>query len=165
MSKAEKSLWEAFAGESQANRKYLAYAEKADNEGHPQVARMFRAAAAAETVHAHNHLRALGAIGTTEENLKDAIAGESHEFKNMYPEMIEHAKVEEHEQALRSFELANRVEQTHAEMYEGLLKSLNSDQGNYPYYVCPVCGHTVAEGTPDTCPVCGAAGDKFMKIV
>jgi rubrerythrin len=164
MSKSEDALREAFAGESQANRKYLAYADAADKEGHPQVARMFRAAAAAETVHAHNHLRALKGIGTTEENLKDAIAGETHEFKNMYPEMIEHAKAEDNKAALRSFEFANKVEETHAEMYEGLLKSLGSEQGNYPYFVCPVCGYTVAEGAPDTCPVCSTAGDKFMKI-
>ena len=128
MLKSEQSLRDAFAGESQANRKYLAYAEKADNEGYPQVGRMFRAAAAAETVHAHNHLRALGAIGTTEENLKDAIAGETHEFKSMYPEMIEHANAEENEKALRSFELANAVERTHAELYEGLLGALGSEQ-------------------------------------
>jgi rubrerythrin len=164
MTKSEQSLWNAFAGESQANRKYLAYAEKADKEGHSQVARMFRAAAAAETVHAHNHLRAVGGIGTTEENLKDAIAGESHEFKNMYPEMIGHAKAEENADALRSFEFANTVEETHANLYEGLLTTLGSDQGDYPYYVCPVCGHTVGEAAPDVCPVCGAPGSKFMKI-
>ncbi len=164
MSKSEQSLRDAFAGESQANRKYLAYAEKADTEDHPQVARLFRAAAAAETVHAHNHLRALGAIGTTEENLKDAIAGETHEFKTMYPEMMEHAKAEENEKALRSFELANAVEKTHAELYEGLLGSLGSEQGDFAYYVCPVCGHTVGEGAPDICPVCGTAGSAFKKI-
>jgi rubrerythrin len=164
MSKSEQSLWDAFAGESQANRKYLAYAEKADEENHPQVARLFRAAAAAETVHAQNHLRALGAIGTTEENLKDAIAGETHEFKTMYPEMMEHAKAEENEKALRSFELANAVEKTHAELYGGLLASLGSEQGDFPYFVCPVCGHTVGEGVPDICPVCGTAGSAFEKI-
>ena len=164
MSKSEQSLREAFAGESQANRKYLAYADKADKEGHPQVARMFRAAAAAETVHAHNHLKALGAIGTTEENLKDAIEGETHEFTSMYPEMIEHAKAEENEKALRSFELANTVERTHAELYKGLLATLGSEQEEFDYYVCPVCGHTVGRGAPDICPVCGTAGSAFLKI-
>jgi rubrerythrin len=164
MSKSEQSLRDAFAGESQANRKYLAYAEKADAEGHAQVAKMFRAAAAAETVHAHNHLRALKGIGTTEENLKDAIAGETHEFKSMYPEMIEHAKADDNKEALRSFMLANTVEKTHAELYEGLLGTLGSDQGSFPYFVCPVCGHTVGEGAPDICPVCGTAGSAFIKI-
>ena len=164
MSKSEQALRDAFAGESQANRKYLAYAEKADAEGHSQVGRLFRAAAAAETVHAHNHLRALGAIGTTEENLKDAIAGETHEFKTMYPEMIEHAKAEGNDKALRSFELANTVEKTHAELYDGLLGTLGSEQGDFSYYVCPVCGHTVGKGAPDICPVCGTAGAAFKKI-
>ncbi len=164
MSKTEQALKDAFAGESQANRKYLAYAEKADAEGHPQVARMFRAAAEAETVHAHNHLRALGAIGTTEENLKDAIAGETHEFTSMYPEMIEFAKAEENAEALRSFHLANVVEKTHAELYEGLLGSMSGAQEEFPYYVCPVCGHTVGKGAPDICPVCGTAGSAFKKI-
>jgi len=164
MTKSEQSLWDAFAGESQANRKYLAYAETADKEGHPQVARMFRAAAAAETVHAHNHLRAVGGIGSTAENLKDAIAGESHEFKSMYPEMIEQAKAEGNQDALRSFEYANRVEMTHAELYEGLLSSLGSSEADFAYYVCPVCGHTVGKAAPDVCPVCGAPGSKFMKI-
>jgi len=164
MSKAEQSLRDAFAGESQANRKYLAYAEKADQEGHPQVGRMFRAAAAAETVHAHNHLRALDGIGSTEANLKDAIAGETHEFQNMYPEMIEHAKAEGHEKALRSFELANTVEKTHAELYEALLATLGSAQDDFSYYVCPVCGHTVGKSAPDICPVCGTAGSAFMKV-
>lgn len=164
MSKSEQSLKEAFAGESQANRKYLAYAQKADEEGHPQVARMFRAAAEAETIHAHNHLRALNGIGTTEENLKDAIAGETHEFKTMYPEMIEHAKAESNAEALRSFTLANMVERTHAELYEGLLASLGGEQEEYAYYVCPVCGHTVGREAPDVCPVCGTAGSAFKKV-
>jgi rubrerythrin len=164
MGKAEDHLKDAFAGESQANRKYLAYAEKADQEGHPQVARLFRAAAAAETIHAHNHLRALGGIGTTEENLKDAIAGESHEFKEMYPGMIEAASSEGHTQAERSFRFANAVEKTHAELYQGLLAGLGGTQAEYPYYVCPVCGHTVGESPPESCPVCGTKGSMFRKI-
>ncbi len=162
--KSEQALRDAFAGESQANRKYLAYAEKADAEGYFQVGRLFRAAAAAETVHAHNHLRALGAIGTTEENLKDAIAGETHEFKTMYPEMIELAKAEGNKEALRSFELASTVEKTHAELYAGLLATLGFEQGDFPHYVCPVCGHTVGKSAPDICPVCGTAGGVFKKI-
>jgi rubrerythrin len=164
MSKAVEYLKEAFAGESQANRKYLAYAKKADQEGHSQVARMFRAAAAAETVHAHAHLRAMKGVGDTETNLKDAIAGETHEFTKMYPEMIEAAKVEGHASAQRSFEFANTVEKTHAGLYQGFLDSLGKDQGDYPYYVCPVCGHTVGKAAPDVCPVCGTAGKMFEKI-
>jgi rubrerythrin len=114
MSKSEENLREAFAGESQANRKYLAFAKKADKEGYAQVAKLFRAAAAAETVHAHAHLRTLKGVGATADNLKEAIAGETHEFKSMYPEMIEDAKAEDNKAALRSFEYANAVEQVHA---------------------------------------------------
>lgn len=164
MSKTEEHLHEAFAGESQANRKYLAYAAKADQEGYPQVARLFRAAAEAETVHAHNHLRALKAVGDTTENLTDAIKGETHEFKSMYPEMIEAAKAEGHKDAERSFSYAIEVEKIHAQLYQKLLDGLEGAQEDYPYYVCPVCGYTAEKGAPDTCPVCGAKGDKFKKI-
>jgi rubrerythrin len=164
MGKAEEGLKEAFAGESQANRKYLAYAKKADEEGHRQVARMFRAAAAAETVHAHNHLMALNEVGSTEENLKDAIAGETHEFKAMYPEMLENAKAENHADAQRSFHYANEVEKVHAGLYQNLLDNLGKAQKEFSYWVCPVCGFTAEEHAPDKCPVCGTPGDKFEEI-
>jgi len=164
MGKAEDGLREAFAGESQANRKYLAYAKKADEEGYPQVARMFRAAAAAETVHAHNHLRALKAIGSTEENLKDAVSGETHEFKSMYPAMLQDAKAEGHTDAQRSFHYANEVEKVHAKLYQGLLDNLGKEQKRFSYFVCPVCGYTAEEHAPDKCPVCGTPGGKFEEI-
>jgi rubrerythrin len=164
MSKSEDCLKEAFAGESQANRKYLAYAAKADQEGYPQVARMFRAAAEAETVHAHNHLRALKGIGSTKENLKDAISGESHEFKSMYPGMIEAAKAEGNKEAERTFNYANEVEKIHAQLYQKLLDALGASQETYPYYVCPVCGYTVEKEAPDACPVCGTKGKMFRKV-
>jgi rubrerythrin len=164
MSKSEQSLKEAFAGESQANRKYLAFAVKADQEGKPQVARLFRAAAEAETVHAHNHLRALNGIRTTKENLQEAIAGETHEFKKMYPEMIEAAKAEGHKAAEKTFTYANSVEKIHAQLYQNLLDGLGSPQGNYPYYVCPVCGNTVEKEPPGTCPICGTKGEMFRRI-
>ena len=164
MGKAEDGLREAFAGESQANRRYLAYAEKADEEGYAQVARMFRAAAAAETVHAHNHLRALNAVGSTEQNLKDAVEGETHEFKNMYPAMIDDAKAENNAEAQRSFYYANEVEKVHAELYQGLLDNLGKDQKEFSYWVCPVCGFTAGEHAPEKCPVCATPGDKFEEI-
>lgn len=164
MGKAEDGLREAFAGESQANRKYLAYAKKADEEGYPQIARLFRAAAAAETVHAHNHLRALGAVGTTEQNLKDAVEGETHEFKNMYPAMIEDAKADGNTDAQRSFQYANEVEKVHAELYQGLLDNLGKEQKEFSYYVCPVCGFTAEEHAPDKCPICATPGEKFEEI-
>jgi len=164
MSKTEQSLKEAFAGESQANRKYLAFAAKADQEGYPQVARLFRAAAEAETVHAHNHLRVLNGIKSTKENLQEAIAGETHEFKTMYPQMIEGAKAEGQKAAERSFNFANQVEKVHANLYEGLLNNLGKSQESYPYYVCPVCGYTAEKEPPGNCPVCGTKGEMFRKM-
>jgi len=163
MSKTEQNLMEAFAGESQANRRYLAFAEKAEKDGHPQVARLFRAAAAAETVHAHNHLKAAGGIRSTEENLREAISGEIHEFKNMYPQMIEDARAEGHKQALRSFEFANEVEKVHAGLYQKALDNLDS-LPETDYWVCSVCGHTVEGEAPDQCPICKAAKKAFFKV-
>jgi len=164
MSKTEGFLKEAFAGESQANRKYLVFATKADQEGFPQVARLFRAAAEAETVHAHSHLRALNGIRSTKENLQEAIAGETHEFKKMYPEMIEAAKAEGQKVAERSFSFANSVEKVHAQLYQSVLDGLGKPQENYSYYVCPVCGFTAEKQAPETCPVCGTKGAMFKKI-
>jgi len=156
------NLKEAFAGESQANRKYLAFAEKADKEGYAQVAKLFRAAAAAETVHAHAHLKAMKGIGSTVENLKSAISGETHEYESMYPPMIEAAVAEGDKTAERSFRFANTVEKTHADLYRKALEKMG-DLENTDYYVCPICGHTV-EGEPhDKCPVCGAAAKVFFK--
>ena len=163
MSKSEQHLRDAFAGESQANRKYLAFAEKADKEGYPQVAKLFRAAGAAETVHAHAHLRALGEIGNTADNLKVAVAGETHEFKNMYPEMITDAKEEGNKTAERSFVYANEVEKIHAELYQNALDNMDSLE-DADYYVCSVCGMTVEHEAPDSCPVCGAKASAFFKV-
>lgn len=164
MAKTEQFLKEAFAGESQANRKYLAFAAKADQEGFPQVARLFRAAAEAETVHAHSHLKALNGIHSTRENLQAAISGETHEFKTMYPEMIEAAKAEGQKAAERSFNYANLVEKVHAQLYQKLLDNLGKSQENYFYYICPVCGYTAKKEPPGTCPVCGTKGEMFKKI-
>ena len=164
MGKTDQFLKDAFAGESQANRRYLAFAAAADQEGYPQVARLFRAAAEAETVHAHNHLRALKGIKSTRENLLEAIAGETHEFKKMYPEMIEAAKSEGHKVGERSFNYANEVEKIHAQLYQKLLDGLVDPQDNYPYYICPVCGLTAEKEAPDVCSVCGTKGKMFRRI-
>jgi rubrerythrin len=164
MSKTEDALKEAFAGESQANRKYLAFAAKADQEGFAGAAKLFRAAAEAETVHAHAHLRALKGIHSTRENLQEAIAGETHEFKSMYPAMIETAKAEGHKEAERSFNYANAVEKIHAALYQQVLDSLDTAKEAYSYYVCPVCGYTAEKEAPETCPVCGAKGKVFKKV-
>ena len=162
MSKTEQNLKEAFAGESQANRKYLAYAKKAEQEGYKQAAKLFRAAAAAETIHAHNHLRELGVVRSTKENLMDAIAGESHELKSMYPQMIAEAKTEGRDGALKSFNYANEVEKVHAALYQKVLDSLGRN-ADTDYYVCSVCGYTADGSAPDVCPVCGSKKQAFMK--
>ena len=163
MSKTQENLAEAFAGESQANRKYLAFAKQADKEGYPQAAKLFRAAAAAETVHAHAHLRAMDGIGTTEENLKAAVSGETFEFKEMYPGMIQAANEEGNKAAERSFTYANDVEQIHADLYQKVLDNLESAEA-VDYYVCSVCGNTVENEAPDTCPVCNAKKAAFSKV-
>lgn len=163
MDKTTQDLWEAFAGESQANRKYLAFAAKADQEGYPQAARLFRAAAEAETIHAHNHLRALKGVKSTKENLQEAKGGETHEFMEMYPAMIAAAKAAGNKEAERSFVFANEVEKVHAELYAKVLANLD-DKTLVDVYVCPVCGYTVEESVPDNCPVCNAKGKTFKKI-
>ena len=162
-SKTEKNLQEAFAGESQANRTYLAFAAKAEQEGHPQVAKLFRAAAAAETVHAHAHLRALQGIGETAENLKEAVGGETHEFMEMYPQMIADAEAEGLSDALRSFKYANDVEKVHANLYQTALDNLGKNQ-SVDYYVCKVCGNTIEGAADAPCSVCGAGVQAFFKV-
>jgi rubrerythrin len=163
MSKTVKNLEEAFAGESQANRKYLAFAKKAEEEGYKQVAKLFKAAAEAETVHAHNHLRELNGVKSTKENLETAIGGETHEFQNMYPNMIKEAGKEGNDSAKRSFDMANEVEKIHATLYEKAHKYLGNEE-EVDYYVCEICGNTVENEAPDNCPICGAKKEMFKKM-
>ena len=125
---------------------------------------MFRAAAEAETAHALNHLKALKGIKGTKENLQEAINGETHEYSKMYPAMIGDAKAEGNNQALRTFQWANAVEEVHAKLYQGLLDGLGKNKETYPYYVCPVCGYTHEKEAPDVCPVCGTRGKFFKKV-
>ncbi len=158
------NLQDAFAGESQANRKYLAFAKKADDEGFKQAAKLFRAAAAAETVHAHKHLKVMGGIKSTKENLQEAIEGETHEYTKMYPQMILEAEKEGgNEKALQSFDFANKVESIHASLYRKALDNLGNNE-SVDYYVCQVCGNTVENEAPDNCHVCGAPSSMFTKI-
>jgi len=166
MSSTQKNLQEAFAGESQASRRYLFFAEKAESEGHPQIARLFRAAAEAETVHAGNHLRAMGGIGSTGDNLKAAIGGESYEFTKMYPGFIKQAKSENNKKAEITFDYANKVEKIHHSLYQKALEVLGAGQKlkAEPYFVCQGCGNTVAGEAPERCPICGAPR-KMFKLV
>jgi rubrerythrin len=165
MSKTENDLKAAFAGESQANRKYLAFAKKADDEGFKQAARLFRAAAHAETIHALAHFRAMGGVGTTQQNLTAAVAGENYEVTTMYPEFIKDAQDEDVKPALLSFNRAWEVEKGHEQLYSAMLIDLKEGEAEYEFYVCPVCGYVHARNAPGSCPVCGAPGERFEKIV
>ena len=163
MTKSEKDLLDAFAGESQANRKYLAFAKKAEAEGFKQIAKLYRAAAAAETIQAHNHLRELGGIKTTKDNLASALQGEVYEFQKMYPYMIADAQAEGNKGALRTFTYANEVEKVHAALYQKAIDEFGKNSET-DYYVCDVCGHTVEGEPPDECPVCKAKKQAFKKV-
>ncbi|MGB9914525.1 MAG: rubrerythrin family protein [Candidatus Bathyarchaeales archaeon] len=165
MAKTEENLKAAFAGESQANRRYLAFARKAEEEGYTQIAKLFKAAAEAETVHALNHLRITGQIKSTLENLEAAVSGETFEFKEMYPEYIAAAKQEGNKQASWSFNVANQVEQIHAKLFTKAIDTLKRKKAleQVDYYVCSVCGNTVEGSPPDACPICGAPKEKFFK--
>lgn len=157
------NLEEAFAGESQANRRYLAFAKKAEKEGYKQVAKLFRAAADAETVHALAHLDVLQGVGSTKENLKIAINGETAEYKEMYPAFIEQARAEGADEAKLSFIRANAVEKIHADLYQNTLDNLEASQ-DVDYYVCQVCGNTVENESPKNCPICGQPKEMFKLI-
>lgn len=160
------NLKEAFAGESQANRTYLAFAKKADADGLPQVAKLFRAAAAAETVHAHAHLRAMGDVKTTAENLKAAVEGEGFEFQEMYPKFLKEAEDEGNTPATVSFKHALAVEEIHHGLYSNALAAVEGgkDLPTEKVYVCSVCGNTVNGEPPDTCPICNAKKQAFFEV-
>jgi rubrerythrin len=165
MNKTDGNLKAAFAGESQANRRYLAFAKKADEEGFTQAAKLFRAAAEAETIHALNHLGVTGEVKSTLDNLNTAFGGETFEFNKMYPEYIGIAKEEKNKQAAWSFDVANKVEQVHAKLYQKAIDALKSKKEmlKVDYYVCSVCGNTVEGEPPEICPICGSPRLKFFK--
>jgi len=166
MSKSVENLKTAFAGESQANRKYLAFARKAEEEGFAGIARLFRAAAAAETVHANNHLKAMDGIGSTQDNLQTAIAGENYEVASMYPSMLAEAEAEDDKRAARSFKWALEVEKIHEALYRKAadILGMGKDAPLVEYYVCPVCGFTHEGPMEGRCPVCNTPAEKFEKI-
>jgi len=166
MTQTNENTQAAFAGESQANRKYLFFAEQADKEGHKQTARLFRAAADAETVHAKNHLKVLKGIGSTTENLQAAVSGENHEFTEMYPGFIKQAEADGDNEAKRSFNLANQVEEIHHGMFGTFLGKVEKGETieEKSIYVCQVCGNTVEGEAPEKCPVCGVGQKMFKQI-
>ncbi len=164
MPTTNENLAVAFAGESQANRKYLAYARQADKEGLSQIARLFRAAAEAETLHALAHFTNMGGVGNTLANLEAAVGGETYEYTEMYPPMVEQARAEGHK-AKTMLAFANAAEQVHAGLFKQALEALKSgkDISQMEVYLCPVCGD-LEFGIPEKCPICGAPGSKFQKI-
>lgn len=164
MSKSYDDLMAAFAGESQANRRYLAFAKKAEDDGFPQIAKLFRAAAEAETVHAINHLRAAGEIKSISENLETAVKGENYEVTSMYPAFLEDATKEENKKAIMSFHHALETEKIHEALYRKALANLPKDAPQVEYYVCPVCGYTFEGIPPEHCPICNAPSSRFKKI-
>ena len=164
MATTQENLKEAFAGESQASQKYQAFAKKAEREGFPNVAKLFRTASAAENIHAEGHLRAMDGIGSTAENLQAAINGETYEFTEMYPLMIEQAKTDEHK-AQRMFKYASEAEAIHAKIYEMALEAVaKGEDFAEEFYLCPVCGHIELGSPPDNCPICGVKGEKFIQV-
>ena len=166
MSTTEENLQSAFAGESQANRRYLFFADKAEKGGHNQIARLFRAAAEAETVHARNHFNAMDGVGLTRDNLLAGVVGEHYEFTRMYPSFIKQAETDQNRRAQITFEYANRVEQIHHNHFQKALDTLNAGQKlkDEPYFVCQVCGNTVAGEAPEKCPVCGRPRSQFKRV-
>ena len=165
MPTTQENLAVAFAGESQANRKYLAFAQAAEKEGFAQIARLFRAAADAETIHAHAHLRNMGGVGTTLENLKAAVAGETYEYTEMYPPMVDQAKAEGH-RARTLLGFANEAERVHARLFAEALAALRAgkDLSKMDVYLCPVCGDVEFGEPPEKCPICGAPASRYQKI-
>lgn len=165
MATTESNLKEAFAGESQANRKYSAFAKKAEAEGFSVVARLFRAAAEAEAIHANGHLNAMDGVGSTADNLREAIAGETYEFTEMYPPMLQQAIADDH-RAKRMFGYALKAEAVHAKVYQMALEAVaqGKDLAGVDFYLCPVCGNIEVGKAPDSCPICGAKGEKFVKV-
>jgi len=163
---SEKNLKDAFAGESQANRMYLAFAKKADSDGYPQIAKLFRAAAAAETVHAHAHFRVMGGVKDTTMNLQAAINGEGYEFREMYPGFLKEAEAEKNAAAAMSFRNALAVEKIHHDLYSEALETPKKGKDLSPQdiFVCEVCGNTVYGHAPDKCPICGAPKAQFTKV-
>lgn len=166
MADTQENLQAAFAGESQANRRYLFSAEKAEQEGNTQIARLFRAAAEAETVHARSHFIAMDGLGSTKDNLTAAIMGEHYEFNQMYPTFIKQAESDGNQRAARSFKFAKPVEEIHHGLYEKALKALETREKlkDEPYFVCQVCGNTVAGEAPSVCPICGSPREKFKRV-
>lgn len=162
----KQNLKTAFAGESQANRKYLAFAQQAEREGYPVIAGLFRAVAEAETIHAHTHLRNLGGVGDTLTNLTEAVAGENYEVNEMYPGMVATAEAEGETRTAQGMRYAMEVEKIHGQLFEQAIAALRGgkDLAADSFHICPVCGHTEFGPPPERCPVCNAKGSSYILV-
>ena len=160
-SKTMENLMEAFAGESQANRKYLAYSKKAEKDGKHNAAKLFKAASDAETLHDLKHFEVAGMVGTTEKNLQDGFAGETHEYQDMYPDFVKIAEAEGNKAAVMSFTYAMKAEEVHAKLYQDALENLDNEEEVF-YYLCPVCGN-IEKVRPERCSICGVPGERFIQ--
>ncbi len=165
MSSVEKDLKEAFAGESQAFQKYRAFAKKAERDGFPNVARLFRTTSEAESSHAAGHFKAMDGLGATAENLRAAIDGETYEFEQMYPPMIERSEAEGHK-AKRMFNYAAKAENIHAQLYTAALEAVErgDDLSEAEFYLCPICGHIEFGKPEEDCPICGTKASKYYMV-
>lgn len=164
MTDTTKNLKDAFAGESQANQKYRAFAKKAKKDGFANVARLFQAAAEAEHIHAEGHLKALEGIGSTAENLQAAIDGETYEFTEMYPPMLDKAETEGHK-ARRMFKYATEAEAVHAKLYKLALEAVQQGKDlDVDFYLCPICGYIEFGRPTEDCPICGTKPEKFVQF-
>jgi len=159
--KTLENLMEAFAGESQANRKYITYSKKAEADGKKNAAKLFKAASDAETIHALKHFEVAGKIKSTVENLNDAVNGENHEYQSMYPEFLKVAQEEGDQAAIRTFTYALKAEEVHARLYQEALDNLEQEEEVF-YYLCPICGN-IEKVVPEKCFICGTSGTKFIK--
>lgn len=162
----EKFLGDAFAGESMAHMKYLHFADKAEEEGLTEMARMFRAIAYAERVHAGNHLGVLGGLKSTADNIQTCINGETFEINEMYPAYNAVAKLQDEEGAVRSTYYALEAEKIHADWYKAAKEAVDKgeDVKVGTIQICSVCGHTREGEAPEKCPICGASKDKFVQF-
>ena len=165
MANTQENLKEAFAGESQANQKYRAFAKKAEKDGFPNIAKLFRTTAEAERIHAEGHLGAIDMIDTTASNLKAAIEGETYEFTSMYPPMLQQAEAENHK-AKRMFGYAVEAEKIHAQLYQKALEAVErgEDLSEINVYLCPYCGHIELGSPPEACPICGAKAKAYIQV-
>ena len=165
MASTQDNLKEAFAGESQAAQKYHAFAKKAEQDGFANIARLFRTAAEAEQIHAQEHFKTMGGVGSTVENLQAAMEGETHATEVVYPPMLKQAEIDGHK-ARRMFGYALDAEAAHARLYQMAWDAVEqeNDLAETDFYLCPICGYIELGKPKDACSICGTTPDKFVEV-